>query len=81
MNDNQERLFPKAVNTDTIIGTVYAVTTRRDDDPHSHVEAVYTDKQAAKEHKKAIANNSFQYGAIAWGVHEMDLQEEYNDDE
>jgi len=80
MSDDREQdtLVAGSVNTNTLSGTVWVVTVRKDGDPHSHVEAVYAGEDAANAHKKYIADNSFQVGAIAWGVHERELQAAFN---
>ena len=73
MSDEQQQLVAGSVNTDSLSGTVFVVTCRRDGDPHCHVEAVYDNEDAAEAHKRDIADDSFGYGAIAWGVHEMEI--------
>jgi len=56
---------------------VYVVTARKDEDPHSHVEAVYDTEDAAIEHKRALAKSARPPYAIAWGVHEIQIESEY----
>lgn len=55
------------------LGTVWVVTYRTDDDVHSQVAGVYATEQSAREHKRNLANNATEHGAIAWGVHEQTL--------
>jgi len=76
----QSGLEVSSVNTNEISGTVYVVTSRKDGDPHSHVEGVYTDKGAAKKHKQYLADNSFREMAIAWGIHEQEIQTGFAND-
>lgn len=63
----------ESVSTDQISGTVWVVTYRTDDSEHSQVAGVYATEQSAREHKRNLANNATEHGAIAWGVHEQTL--------
>jgi len=69
----QDTLVAGSVNTESIAGTVYVVTARKDGDPHSHVEAVYDNKDAARKHKSKLGHPVRPPNAIAWGVHEIEL--------
>ena len=70
----QEKLVASSVNTETISETVWVVASRKEDSPHPYVEAVYDNEEAAREHKKKLANNSFKHGVVAWGVFERNIQ-------
>jgi len=74
----QDTLVAGSVSTDTLAGTVYVVTARKDEDPHSHVEAVYEDKEAAEQHRRALAESARPPYAIAWGVHEREIESSYD---
>lgn len=69
----------ESVSTDGITGSVWVVTFRTDDDEHSHVAGVYDDEQEAREHKRDLADNASEYGAVAWAVHEKPIETRFQD--
>jgi len=64
--------------TDTDTGSVWVVTYRSEGDPHSHVAGVYDNEEAARDHKHELANQSFEHGAAAWGVHEATVGSQFD---
>ena len=64
--------------TDSDDATVWVVTYRVDDGPHSHVAGVYDDETPAREHKRHLADNALGERAIAWGVHEQPVDSAFN---
>jgi hypothetical protein len=77
-SDDQAALFPEQTITETeeAPATVWVVASRRMDDPHPWVEAVYDSEEAAREHKRELADNSFQHGVVAWDVFERPVRGE-----
>jgi hypothetical protein len=57
--------------------TVYVVASRPDGAPHPYVEAVYDSEEAAEEHRQHLADNSFEEGVVAWGVHERTIESSF----
>ncbi|MCT4573526.1 hypothetical protein N3930_41495 [Bacillus thuringiensis] len=54
---------------------VYVVVTNYDDDPHPHVEGVFTDKSAAEELRKQCRSVTEPPHPIAWDVIEQTVDE------
>lgn len=76
----QAALFPEQTITKTeeAPATVWIVASRKEDSPHPYVEAVYDNEEAANEHKRELANNSFRHGVVAWDVFEQQVMTETN---
>lgn len=47
---------------------VWIVLANYDDDPHPHVEEIYTNEKAAERHKKSIRDAISAAGPVAWKV-------------
>lgn len=67
---DQPTLVDEETATETAPATVWVVASRKEDSPHPSVNAVYDNEDAAREHRRELANNSFQHGVIAWEVYE-----------
>lgn len=78
---SQSVLFAEetVTTTEEVPVSVHVVMSRKDGSPHPFVEAVYDSKEAAEEHKRHLANNSFQHAVVAWGVHERAVQSEFTE--
>ena len=78
MSTDQSPLFDKEtfVETEEAPATVWVVASRKEDSPHPYVEAVYDNEEAAREHKRELADNSFQHGVVAWDVFEQEVRGE-----
>jgi len=59
---------------DTQKQTVWVVASNYADDPHPHVEGVYDNEEAAREHEDEIRNEAL--GPIAWWVYEQTVETE-----
>lgn len=53
--------------------TVYVVASCYADDPHPHVEAVYSNKDSAELHRKEIADDIRPSAPVAWQVLEQEV--------
>jgi hypothetical protein len=79
VDDNEvQRLKPedRYVYAEESQPTVWVVSSRKDGSPHPFVEAVYDNQDAAREHKKELAEDSFKHNVVAWSVHERTLHTE-----
>lgn len=65
--------------TETTPATVWVVASRKMDSPHPSVEGVYDNEDAAREHKRELADNSFGHGVVAWDVFEQEVRGDYDE--
>lgn len=63
--------------TETVPPTVWVVLSRGEGSPHPEVEAVYDNEEAAKKHKRDLADNAFQHGVVAWGLADLEVRSEF----
>ena len=72
----QQRIAPE-IDTGSESGsdTVYVVATNYDDDPHPHVEGVFSDCEDAKELKKKCAAVTEPPHPVAWQLFEMEVSQ------
>lgn len=60
--------------------TVWVVAANYADDPHPHIEGVYADEEAAREHEQAITDSISPSAPVAWWVYEQPVRQEVADE-
>lgn len=78
----QTALFEGKTITETedAPATVWVVASRKMDSPHPFVEGVYDSEEAAREHLRAIGDDAFGHGVVAWDVFEREVATEYTEE-
>lgn len=56
--------------------TVWVVAANYGDDPHPHVEAVFTDEDSAESLSEQFKDPTAGMGPIAWAVEEMEVDDD-----
>ena len=78
----QTALFDRETITETedAPASVWVVASRKMDSPHPYVEAVYDNEEAAREHKRELADNAFGHKVVAWDVFEREVATDYKEE-